>query len=169
MKMPWSFLKRRRKPDPLPSEIIEVKEAFDTDNEPAEPRAQPSASRDVEGSPEGVVPTAEFDEDAPPPALAAAIPSSPSATASGSRRGISTIRGVAGKRIAFPTPRSRSFLKAEEQKTPPSESDARSSESPVSDAYALDQEIRQLRRQLAEKLRLQNAQLKDRLQRFDPP
>jgi hypothetical protein len=176
MKMPWSFLRRRRAADLPPNEIADVKEAFGTDHESAEPVDQQPVSdpsRVAPADPEAnfeeaagqTVPAAGDREEAEPSvAQTADIRISPPAIKSGSRR--RRLREQRGSASAPSLDSVVALPKADAQKS--SVSEPTSSDGFVANAFHLDREINTLRRELAKKLRLQNAQLREMLQRFDP-
>ncbi len=177
MKMPWSFLARRRTTDPSPTEIAEVKEAFETVDVPPDPVEQRPAA--LQGVVDDALTTTV--EDAPEPSGAAEsvddegssieLPmrqTSVSQTKSSPQRGVSTRRKQHGRVGALPANPSSHFSKGESRNTQSSVSEPRATDGSHSSVSALDGEINRLRRQLADKLRLQNDQLKQLLRRFDP-
>ncbi|MBY5572263.1 hypothetical protein HFO55_34780 [Rhizobium leguminosarum] len=181
MKMPWSFLLRRRTPHPSPNEIADVKEASDTEDESsadlvdqpsvAAPNLveHPAPATNFKESSEASAPAARVDDDETHLAARAAdIPNDRPPASSSPRRGFPALRKQRGKASAATRNNQPTLSKAKTQKSPLSDSEPRPIDPFVSGASILDEEIKQLRRQLAEKLRLQNAQLKEMLQRFDP-
>ncbi|MBY5416065.1 hypothetical protein [Rhizobium leguminosarum] len=180
MKMPWSFLLRRRTPNPSPNEIADVKEASDTEDESSadlvdqpsvatpNPVEHPAPATNFKESSEASAPAARVDDETHLAARAADIPNDRPPASSGPRRSLSALRKQRGKASAAPRNNQPTLSKAKTQKSPLSDSEPRPIDPFASGASVLDEEIKQLRLQLAEKLRLQNAQLKEMLQRFDP-
>lgn len=166
MKMPWSFLLRRRTKDQSPSEIADVKEAFNTVHKSDDLAVQ---TANFEDASEPSVPTTDVDVDATGLAeQAAKIPDARPTTAPRSRPNLPRSRQKRGTLAASPIDGRPTVPKAKMQKMPPSVSAPTPPVASFSGAFVLDEEIKLLRRQLADKLRLQNAQLKEMLQRFDP-
>ncbi|WP_155248970.1 hypothetical protein [Rhizobium leguminosarum] len=180
MKMPWSFLTRRRTANPSSTEIAEVKKALDAADESADlvgqssvavpsPVEHPAPATNFEEASERSVPAASVDDDETHSAAHAAdSPNDRPAATSSSRRSPPAPRKQRGEVGAPPRNNQLNVSKAKAQKSPLSDSEPRPIDASVSGASVLDEEIKKLRRQLAEKLRLQNVQLKEMLQRFDP-
>lgn len=178
--MPWSFLRRRRSSDESPAEIAEVKEAFDTEVVSVDLGEQPSVSvpspvkrpdpetkGEVTSEPSVSAVSVE-NKPTPSPIDAVDIHDDRLATLPNLRRRRQTLRNERDNAVASPKRGRLATSKADNQKAPPVDHGPRSIDASVSDVSVLDQEIKQLRRQLVEKLRLQNAQLDKMLQRFDP-
>jgi hypothetical protein len=177
MKMLWSFLRRRRAGDPSPNKIADVEEAFGTDQEPVEPvkhqpvavtssvaPAEPQANL-KEASGRSVPPAGDRDEVEHSVAQPAEGYRSPPAVKSRRSR---PARGEQRGFVAVPARDSLAPLpKADTRAIKSSVPAPTPNESFVTDASILDMEIEHLRRELAKKLGLQNAQLREMLQRFD--
>jgi len=179
MKMPWSFLTRRRSADPSPDEIEEVKEAFGTDEEAAEPfdqqpvavtssvgRAEPEAN--LREASESMVPgEGRREETEDSVAQTAEVQSPPLAVKPTSRR--NPARREQSGLVAVPARDSSAPLLQAAPKIKLSIPEPTPNENFITDVSALDLEINILRQELSKKLRLQNAQLREMLQRFDLP
>ncbi|MBY5445800.1 hypothetical protein HFO93_20405 [Rhizobium leguminosarum] len=164
MKMPWSFLIRRRTKDPSPSEITDVKEASNTVHKTDDLADKPA---NLEEASEPSVPTTNVDVDATRLAKQAAkIPDARPTTASRSRPNLPRSRQKRGTLAASPIGGPLTASKAKKQKMGSSVSEPTPTVASFSGASVLDEEIKLLRRQLADKLRLQNAQLEEMLRRF---
>jgi hypothetical protein len=175
MKMPWSFLTRRRAADPSPNEIAEVKEAFQTEDASDLAEQPPAALQTIADdtpttSVEGVLELAGQPENTDDERSSIELPGRQTST---SRKKSSPRSGISTRRIKYesvgPLPANplARLSKGELQKKQPSVTPIATDDS-HSSALALDGEINQLRRQLANKLSLQNDQLKQMLRRFDP-
>ncbi len=177
MKMPWSFLKRRRTEDPAPAEVDEAKETSDTeekaaslvDRPPVAPASPGYRAPEMQGevASETTVPAVSVDDSAVPPAILTVNVQNAQATHSpGSRRRPSAPHTQRGKAVASSRGGRPNASKAEKQVAPPSDPGSGANDGSVQSASVLDEEIKNLRRQLAEKLRLQNIQLKKMLDRY---
>ncbi|NKL23661.1 hypothetical protein [Rhizobium leguminosarum] len=163
MKMPWSFLKRRRVEDPAPTEVDEAKETSDTEEKAASLVDRPSVApaslwylvpeMEGEAASETTVPAVSVDDAQP-------------THSPGSRRRPSATHTQRGKAVASSRGGRPNASKAEKQVAPPSDPESGAIDGSVQSAFVLDDEIKNLRRQLAEKLRLQNIQLKKMLDRY---
>ncbi|MFS2150802.1 hypothetical protein [Rhizobium sp. Rhizsp42] len=180
MKMPWSFLTRRRTAELSPTEIAEAKAAFDPGGVSSDLLEQPPAAvpspvaptdtaANFEDTSKSLVPAQGRREEAEHAvAEKAEVQSSPPAIKPSSRRGRPATREQRGL-VAVPARDSSAPLpKADMRAVKSSVPEPTPNESFVIHASILDMEIERLRRELAEKLKLQNAQLREMLQRFDP-
>lgn len=177
MKMPWSFLTRRRTAEPSPTEIAEAKAAFDPGGVSSDLLEQPPAAvpspvaptdtaANFEDTSKSLVPAQGRREGAEHAvAEKAEVQSSPPASSRRSRPATREQRGL----VAVPARDSSAPLpKADMRVVKSSVPEPTPNENFVIHASILDMEIEHLRRELAEKLKLQNAQLREMLQRFDP-
>ncbi|MDM9624556.1 hypothetical protein QTL95_01520 [Rhizobium sp. S152] len=177
MKMPWSFLTRRRSTEPSPNEIAEAKEAFEAGDASPEPVEKPAVA--LQDLADKALATGVYNTPEPPDLAGSADAEEPSvesaerktsrSEAEPNPRGSVSTRRKRHGRIGAPSVNAGAYRsKGTGQDRQTSGSEPSATDAAHLNLSALDGEIKQLRSQLADKLRLQNAQLEQMLQRFDP-